>query len=83
MGELGWAVETIDIVFDGVSDAVDYQLRHVLGDHFERFQVPLEAARDAMDDASPKNLDGLAADAERLMEVREAKLMALCDRLVG
>jgi patatin-like phospholipase/acyl hydrolase len=82
-GKLGWAVETIDIVFDGVSDAADYQLRHVLGDRFERFQVPLGAASDAMDDASPENLEALLQDAERMMETQADALAALCNRLDG
>jgi len=82
-GKLGWAVETIDIVFDGSSDAADYQLRHILGDRFERFQGPLEAANDAMDDASAENLDALARDAERLMEVRRDELADVVDRLTA
>ncbi|PQJ34998.1 patatin [Salinibacter sp. 10B] len=80
-GKLGWAVETIDIVFDGVSDAADYQLRHVLGDRFDRFQVPLESASDAMDDASIENLEALAQDAERMMATQADALEALCNRL--
>lgn len=80
-GKLGWAVETIDMVFDGVSDAADYQLRHMLGDRFQRFQVPLEEANDAMDDASRENLEALAADADRLMTTQADALTALCNRL--
>jgi len=80
-GTLGWATSTMDIVFDGVSDAANYQLRHMVGDQFERFQVPLEAARDVMDDASPENLARLEEDAERLMELRADDLAALINRL--
>jgi hypothetical protein len=81
-GKLGWAVPTIDIVFDGVSDAADYQLRHILEeDEFHRFEVPLRAASDAMDDASDQNLTALATDAERMMETQADELSALCDRL--
>lgn len=82
-GTFEWVVPTIDIVFDGISDAADYQLRHVLGDRFERFQVPLEAASDAMDDASRRNLARLTEDAERLMELQDDELTALCERLSG
>jgi patatin-like phospholipase/acyl hydrolase len=80
-GKLGWAVQIVDVVFDGVSDAADYQLRHLLGDRFHRFQVPLREASDAMDDASADNLDALARDAERLIELRSDALGTLCDRL--
>lgn len=82
-GKFGWAIETIDIVFDGVSDAADYQLDHVLGDRFARFQAPLEAADDAMDEVSSDNLDRLATDAERLMTVREDELMDVCETLTA
>ncbi len=80
-GALDWALPLIDIVFDGVSDAARYQLRHVLGDRFVRFQVPLEAAGDAMDDASPQNLARLTEDAERLMTLRDDDLATVCDQL--
>lgn len=82
-GKFGWGLHLFDLVFDGNSDAADYQLRHVLGDRFERFQVSLDAASDALDDASPRNLEGLATDAERLIEVHREELSALSDRLVG
>lgn len=80
-GTIGWATTTIDIVFDGVSDAANYQLQHVLGDRYERFQVALEDASDAMDDASTGNLKGLTQDAERLIELHEDELSALSDNL--
>jgi len=80
-GKLGWATKTMDIVFDGVSDAANYQLRHMVGDRFDRFQIPLEAASDAMDDASPENIQGLIEDAHRLIAVREDDLMEVCNRL--
>ncbi len=35
-GVLEWARPIIDVVFDGSSDAVDYQLEHVLGERYVR-----------------------------------------------
>ncbi len=82
-GKVEGAANIVDIVFDGVSDAADYQLQYALGDRFERFQVPLEEGSDAMDDASSENLDALEEDANRLMETQADALAALCDRLRG
>lgn len=80
-GKYHWGLHLFDVIFDGNSDAADYQLRHVIGDRFERFQVPLETANDAMDDASPQNLKGLTQDAERMIELHQEDLAALSDRL--
>ena len=56
-GLVEWARPILDVVFDGVSDAVDYQLRHVLGEErYWRLQVELTRASDDLDDASPENL---------------------------
>lgn len=82
-GLLKWVVSLLDIVFDGVSDAVDYQLKHLLQDNFQRFQVPLRIASDDMDDASPQNLDRLESEAHRLMDVYGEELDALCDQLIA
>ncbi len=82
-GLLKWVVSVLDIVFDGVSDAVDYQLKHLIDDQFHRFQVPLRIASDDMDDASPENLERLETEAQRLMDVYEEELEALCDQLTS
>ncbi len=60
------------VVFDGVSDAVDYQLRTVLGRHpgrggYWRLQVELDEGSDDLDDASRTNLRVLQLKAERLL----------------
>lgn len=74
-GVAEWAVPLLDVVLDGVCDAVDYQLAHLLGrDRFFRFQVELERGRDALDDASAENLRGLEADARRLIETHGERL---------
>jgi patatin-like phospholipase/acyl hydrolase len=51
-GVLEWARPLLDMVFDGISDAVDYQLRHLVGEgRYWRMQVELTDASDAIDDA--------------------------------
>jgi hypothetical protein len=58
-GVLEWARPIIDVVFDGSSDTVDYQLDQLLDDRHLRLQIELEHAKDDMDDVSPRNLAAL------------------------
>jgi uncharacterized protein len=82
-GELAWARPLIDVVFDGMSDVVDYQLSQLLpADRYFRLQVQL-AARDELDDASPSNLRALQGDARRLLDVEHERIDALCAALAG
>jgi patatin-like phospholipase/acyl hydrolase len=78
-GVLEWARPIIDVVFDGSSDAVDYQLEHVLGERYVRLQTRLDGADDAMDDASAANLTALEAVGARLV----SENAALLDRLAA
>jgi patatin-like phospholipase/acyl hydrolase len=76
-GLVEWAKPILDVVFDGVSDAVDYQLQHVLDEgHYWRLQVELTQASDDMDDASEDNLRKLRAQAEQLIADRSADIDA-------
>ena len=69
-GLIEWARPILDVVFDGVSDAIDYQLDQLLGpDRHVRLQVDLDrGAKDALDDASPRNIG--------LLKERAAELVA-------
>jgi uncharacterized protein len=76
-GLIEWAKPILDVVFDGVSDAVDYQLQHSLDEgKYWRLQVELTNANDDMDDASTTNLAELRAHAERLIQERSADIDA-------
>jgi patatin-like phospholipase/acyl hydrolase len=67
-GLVEWVRPIIDIVFDGVADTVDYQLRQLLADDdYLRLQVMLEHASDALDDASARNLELLEQQANDLV----------------
>jgi patatin-like phospholipase/acyl hydrolase len=77
-GLVEWAKPILDVVFDGVSDAVDYQLRHALDDgHYWRLQVELDRAADDLDDAGERNLRLLREQAERLIADRSADIDAV------
>jgi predicted acylesterase/phospholipase RssA len=81
-GKVQWALPILNVVFDGVSAAVDYQLKQILGEQrFFRFQVNLDTASDDMDDASPANLAALKIEAERLIMAQAAELDKVCQLL--
>ena len=78
-GLVEWAKPILDVVFDGMSEAVDYQLRHALEDgRYWRLQTELELASDDLDDAGEANLRLLRKHAEDLIEIRSDDL----DRIV-
>jgi patatin-like phospholipase/acyl hydrolase len=81
-GVAKWARPILEVVFDGVSDAVDYQLDHVLGgERYWRLQTELTLASDDLDDASEDNLARLRGHAEDLIRERSATLDAVIARL--
>ncbi|SMC27467.1 hypothetical protein SAMN02746041_02963 [Desulfacinum hydrothermale DSM 13146] len=82
-GLAGWAIPILNVVFDGVSDAVDYQLRQILGDRFTRFQIPLHVASDDMDNASAANITALKLEAQTLMKQRREDLERACQWLTA
>jgi len=66
-GLLSWARQIVPVMMDSVSEAVDYELDSIIGatarsQHY-RFQPELTIAANAMDDASPKNLENLQQQA--------------------
>lgn len=80
-GQLEWARPLIDVVFDGGQDAVDFQLRALLGGRYVRLQTRLGEASDDLDDASARNLAALRREAERLIAARDAEIDGVCERL--
>lgn len=82
-GLVQWVRPVIDIVFDGVSDTVEYQLQHLMGDGCVRLQTELTTASDALDDASERNL-GLLEQQAREMIARETRAIdAACAALTA
>jgi patatin-like phospholipase/acyl hydrolase len=81
-GLAAWARPILDVVFDGVSDAVNYQLERVLTpDRYWRLQPELTLASDHLDDASEDNLRKLRRQAEELIAARSADLDAALAKL--
>jgi predicted acylesterase/phospholipase RssA len=73
-GLLRWAIPILKIVFDGVSDTVDYQAAE-MADEYYRFQE--EAIGVQLDDASPETIQRLLADADDLISRNDTTLTAL------
>lgn len=82
-GLVEWARPLIDVVFDGVSDTVDYEVRQLLGDGYVRLQRKLDHASDALDDASASNLEALAEQAQAMIAEESAALDAVCAGLLA
>lgn len=80
-----WAQPLLSVVFDGVSDTVDYQLEKLLvkkrGRDYYRFQVRLNEGSDDMDDASRTNLRVLRLLADELIRRERKKISELCRKL--
>jgi uncharacterized protein len=84
-GIAGWSRHLLDIVFDGISDTVHYQLEHLLctigSRNYYRFQADVKD--NAIDDASAENIQFLKLIAYRIIEERNHDLNELCDKLMN
>lgn len=87
-GLVGWARPVLDVVFDGVSDTVDFQAEQlcdvVEGERrYYRFQAALEIGNDDMDDASATNIHALRVLADELISTQSDDLDAVCAALTA
>ena len=83
-----WAQPILSVIFDGVNDTVDYQLRELLPPardgtkRYYRFQTRLDEGNDDLDDAGRTNIRVLKLLAEEIIRRDEAELNMLCNQLV-
>jgi uncharacterized protein len=83
-GLIGWGSHILDVVFDGVTEAVEYQLKTLLGpEAFYRFQVRLTSAEEPLDDVDPANVKALITLAEELVNQPGGQLEAVCEKLMN
>jgi uncharacterized protein len=82
-GLIGWGPRILDVVFDGVTESVQYEAETVIGDGYRRYQVRLDEDEEAMDNVSRANVDALIDLAEVLVKKRSADLDALCAELLA
>ena len=87
-GVVRWAAPLLNIVFDGVSSTVDYQLRQLLpagnGEcrRYYRFQTTLDGQNHALDNTSPANITALQGLASGLIEKESGNIEELCKKLL-
>ncbi len=88
-GVARWAAPLLNIVFDGASSTVDYQLRQLLPDaagesqRYYRFQTTLDGHNHALDDTSTANIKALKGLATDLIEKESGNVEKLCKKLAG
>ena len=80
-GLASWASPILSVVFDGVSDAVDYQLKLICSKKFYRFQTTLNIASDDMDDVSKTNIEALKKEANTLIKKKKKDIDQICKLL--
>lgn len=80
-GLAGWGRRILDVVFDGVSDTVDYQLARILQERYYRFQTDLDEDQDELDDTSPANIQTLKDEALKLIEDHGDDIDGVCSKL--
>ncbi len=87
-GQAKWALPLLNVVLDGQSESVAYQLNQLMvtkgeNRNYYRFQTPLSSdnSHDQMDNASPSNIQYLEERGKKLIEQRQESLDELCELL--
>jgi hypothetical protein len=81
-GLIGWGLHILDVVFDGVTESVDYELSQVLGKDYHRLQATLSKDEEPMDNASTRNVERLIELAEELVALQSDQLDEIVRRLL-
>lgn len=87
-GAIGWALNIIDLVFDGVSEVVSSQIKEILKRHdgikrFYRFEIDIPASEEKLDDVSPGNIAALQASAQQMIKDNSQQLEEVCKLLTS
>lgn len=80
-GRAGWLVPLLSCMFDGVSDATNYQMKMFVGEKYVRLQTDLSIASDDMDNATNGNIENLKAEAKKLIRTHKSEIEAVCNIL--
>ncbi len=86
-GQIAWLIKQriINIIFDGASDTVRYQLEALLREpedgRLYRFQFQLSEDNKGLDKADVRSLRTLIYEANNLIKTQEQQLNELCDEL--
>lgn len=88
-GMAQWIRPIIDILMQGVSESVDYQMSYVLPPgahgtrHYARINPVIPEENSEMSDVSEQNIRGLQAVARKAVEENEALIEEVCEVLRG
>jgi uncharacterized protein len=78
-----WARPMPRLLMDASSQAIDFELRHVLGkNRYRRFQTPIPPEAESLDNASQQNIARLMELGERMIAANDAQLDEVCRLLV-
>jgi patatin-like phospholipase/acyl hydrolase len=80
-GKAEWLVPLLSCMFDGVSDASNYQMKMFLGDKYIRLQTSLSTASDDMDNATNGNIENLKLEARTLLSTHKSEIDLICQQL--
>jgi uncharacterized protein len=84
-GFLRWVRPGLEVVFDGVAKAAEYEMAklcvHDDALNYWRLQSDLPTAGHGLDDASAENIDRLQADAKTLIDSRHKDVDEICTML--
>ncbi len=86
-GLVKWAQRILGVVFDGITDTVDYQLKKLLPQennfqYYYRFQIDLENANQDIDDYEEQNLVALEQLGHSMIKKYEKEISELVKLLV-
>ncbi len=83
-GLLSWTVPLLGVLFDGMPDTVEYQLKKILNiktthqQFFFRFQLELDKANDSLDNSSPENIEAVKKLAYKMIEEKSSMIDEMC-----
>ncbi|HYV91515.1 MAG TPA: CBASS cGAMP-activated phospholipase [Chitinophagales bacterium] len=86
-GKAGWLTPLIDILMQGVSESVHYQMQYVLPPdrdgtlNYFRMNTTIEAKDSKMDDASHKNIKALKNYGKKIIEDYSSAIDTICSCL--
>jgi len=83
-GLVSWGSRILGVVFDGVSDSVDYQLKCLLRPFktYYRLSPRFGGSKSRLDDASERNLNWLLEKGQDLVTSQRSVIDSICEALV-
>lgn len=82
-GIAGWAAPLLASTYDGVSDAVDYQLKELLTDNYYRLDPSVTIASPMLDDVSSENIANLLTEGDNLVKANDKVIDRICQQLLN